>query len=61
MELKDVIHGRRSIRRYIDKPVAQQDIEDIMELACWAPSGTNLQQWYFIVVQTKENLEKVCQ
>ena len=52
MELKDVIHGRRSIRRYIDKPVAQQDIEDIMELACWAPSGTNLQQWYFIVVQT---------
>ena len=32
MELKDVIHGRRSIRRYIDKPVAQQDIEDIMEL-----------------------------
>ena len=59
MELRDAIYGRRSIRKYLDKPIAQQDIEDIMELACQAPSGTNLQQWYFIVVQTKENLEKL--
>ncbi len=39
------ITSRRSIRAYLDKPVAREDIERILEVAARAPSGTNTQPW----------------
>lgn len=50
MEFYDVVHNRRSIRKYKTEVVPRDAILRILDAACWAPSGMNLQQWEFIVV-----------
>ena len=39
------ITSRRSIRAFLDKPVARDDIARILDVAARAPSGTNTQPW----------------
>lgn len=39
------ITSRRSIRAFLPDPVAQEDIERILDVASRAPSGTNTQPW----------------
>jgi nitroreductase len=39
------ITSRRSIRAYLQTPVARADVEAILEVAARAPSGTNTQPW----------------
>lgn len=60
MELEEAIKGRRSIRKFKSHPVPKEKIEKILELAMWAPSGMNRQDWYFVVVQG-EKKEKLLQ
>lgn len=45
------ITSRRSIRAFLDKPVARDDLEAILEVAARAPSGTNTQPWKVYVLQ----------
>lgn len=56
MELMDVIKGRRSVRKFTDQPVEQEKLDKIIEAAMWAPSGQNLQPWYFVVLTKDEDL-----
>jgi nitroreductase len=51
VELFDAIKTRRSIRRYTDAPVAESQVEAILEAGRWAPSWSNTQCWRFIVVR----------
>jgi len=46
-----VIRGRRSIRRYQDRPVPRSLIEQLLEAARWAPSAHNRQPWRFAVIE----------
>ena len=39
------ITSRRAVRAFLQKPVAREDIEAILEVASRAPSGTNTQPW----------------
>ncbi|TAH72871.1 MAG: nitroreductase family protein [Anaerolineaceae bacterium] len=55
----DVIFNRRSIRRYKKQAVEEEKIEKLLRAAMQAPSAANQQPWEFIVVQNKENLEKL--
>jgi nitroreductase len=50
MEFFEVIHKRRSIRKYKTDPVKKEDILKILDAANWAPSALNLQPWEFLVV-----------
>lgn len=61
MELSEAIKGRRSVRRFKPDPVPREVLEDILELAQWAPSAMNGQDWRFIVVRgvEKEKLLKI--
>ncbi|HJV73282.1 MAG TPA: nitroreductase [Noviherbaspirillum sp.] len=54
----EAITSRRSIRAYLSKPVAREDIEAILEVASRAPSGTNTQPWkvYVLTGATKDRL-----
>ncbi|MDL2218945.1 nitroreductase family protein [Ruminococcaceae bacterium OttesenSCG-928-O06] len=61
MELKDAILKRRSIRKYKSTPVSDEVLNELMELACWAPSGVNLQPWYFAVVRSPQQHAKIMQ
>lgn len=52
------ITSRRSIRAYLPTPVAREDVEQILEVAARAPSGTNIQPWkvYVLTGAAKEAL-----
>lgn len=54
MDVKDAILGRRSIRRFEDRPIPVGDIETLMEALRWAPSAGNLQARRFFFILKKE-------
>lgn len=45
-----ILGGRRSIRRYLPKPVEPEKLRACLEAARIAPSANNVQPWRFIVV-----------
>jgi nitroreductase len=49
----DLITKRRSIRRFADRPVERDKIEQLVEAALRAPSGRDLRPWEFVVVTDK--------
>ena len=55
------IYDRRSIRKFTDRPISQEDITDIIQSGIKAPSSKNRQPWKYIVVQgnAKEEMLKV--
>lgn len=59
METRENILSRRSIRNYLPTPVSKEDLQEILEAGTWAPSAVNLQPWYFVAIQSKEELEKM--
>lgn len=50
----ETIFKRRSIRKYQDKEVSDQDIKTLLEAAMAAPSARNKQPWEFIVIKNKD-------
>jgi F420 biosynthesis protein FbiB-like protein len=46
----DAIKERRSVRKYLDRPVPKDAIEEFLAVAGWAPSAHNAQPWRFIVL-----------
>ena len=50
MTFEDLINRRQSVRRYADRPVEREKIEQCLEAARLAPSTSNSQPWKFIVV-----------
>ena len=61
-DLLELMKTRRSIRRYQDKDVPDELLEQIMEAGRWAPSGDNGQPWRFVVVrdpETKRALSRI--
>lgn len=60
-DLNKIIQERRSIRKYEDKDVSQEDLNQILEAVRWSPSWTNCQCWDIVVVKdqaVKEKLQK---
>ena len=53
------IETRRSIRKYLDKPVEEEKVAELLESARLAPSGSNTQPWNFIIVKAEENRQKL--
>jgi len=49
-ELEGIIRGRRSIRQWQDRTVPEELLIKAIELATWAPSGGNRQNWFFYVI-----------
>lgn len=53
----EAILSRRSIRKYKVDDIAEEDLEQIVEAAKYAPSGMNAQSWHFSVIQNREKIE----
>ena len=49
-----ILHGRRSIRRFLTAPVDPEKIRACLEAARLAPSAHNAQPWRFVVVDDPE-------
>ena len=46
----DFLNSRRSMRKYTDEPLADADLQTILNTAMLAPSSKNRQPWQFVVV-----------
>ena len=53
------IFSRKSVRSYTDQPVPDEMVETLLRAAMAAPSGMNVQPWHFIVVNTREMLDRL--
>ncbi len=53
-QVLDAIHGRRSVRRYLEKEVPEDLVERVLEAARWAPSPHGRQPWRFAVLTREE-------
>jgi len=49
-DFMEIIKKRRSIRKYADKAVPQESLNEILEAARWAPSWSNTQCWEIVVI-----------
>ena len=54
MDLKDVLKGRRSVRRYKAEPVANEIVQTLIDAAENAPSAGNLRARKYIAVTRSE-------
>jgi len=59
MELKDAVHGRRSVRRFGKGKIPKNTIIELIELGNLAPSAGNLQSRDFNVVEDQVTKEKL--
>jgi coenzyme F420-0:L-glutamate ligase/coenzyme F420-1:gamma-L-glutamate ligase len=48
--LSAIIQSRRSIRRYVDRPIPAEVLRRVLEAARWAPSAHNRQPWRLAVI-----------
>ena len=54
----------RQFRRFTDEPVAESDVQAILEVARWTGSSQNMQPWRFIVIrdpEVRQRIAEVCQ
>lgn len=59
MELMSIIVGRRAVRRFREEPIPLEHLKKILEAGIWAPSGSNIQPWEFILVTGNDTIEKI--
>jgi len=59
MDVKETMKNRRSIRKYDDGAVSEEQLFQILEAAQCAPSWKNMQCWYYIVVSDKDLKRKL--
>jgi len=57
MEVKEAIAARRSIRKYLSKPIPDEIMAELLEAMRLAPSANNRQPWSVIVV-TDEDMKR---
>ncbi len=53
------ILSRRSIRKFTDQEVAEEQITSLLKAAMSAPSAGNRQPWEFIIIKNRETLDKI--
>ena len=55
MDLLKLISERKSVRKYSEKHITDEDLRSILEAGRLAPSWMNVQSWNFILVKSQEN------
>ena len=56
METFEAIRSRRDVRDFADRPLAEEDLDRILEAGRRAPSARNAQPWDFVVVTGRDRL-----
>ena len=59
MDVMTAIKGRRSVRRFEDKPIDKETLLKLLEAAVWAPSGGVGKTWRFVVVTDEAMMKKI--
>lgn len=59
MDAYENILSRRSIRKYTDQPIHEDDIRKILAAGMSGPSCVNARDWSFLVVQNPDTLNRM--
>ncbi|MEN8148109.1 MAG: nitroreductase [Campylobacterota bacterium] len=59
MNVIDAIKGRASKRKFLNKSVPKETVEQILEAAAMTPSGANMQPWTVYSVSNQEMLTNI--
>ncbi|MEI6124730.1 MAG: nitroreductase family protein [Bacteroidota bacterium] len=59
MNVLETILTRRSIRKYIDKDIPNEMVDQLLEAAMYAPTANNSQAWSFIVINERRLLNQL--
>jgi nitroreductase len=59
MDFSTLVQNRYSVRSYQNKPVEEEKVKVILEAGRLAPSAVNYQPWYFIVIRSEEERERL--
>ena len=59
MEVKDALLRRRSVRKFTDEPVSEEQISELLHAAMSGPSACNKRPWEFYVITNGEVLEEL--
>lgn len=54
MDIFEALFTRRSIRKYTQEDVSDEDLNILLKAAMLAPSASNRQPWHFVVVRDPE-------
>ncbi|MDT8335225.1 MAG: nitroreductase family protein [Desulfurivibrionaceae bacterium] len=53
------IFSRRSVRKYQEKPLSDEMINDLLEAAMAAPSAVARDPWHFLVVRNRQTIDAI--
>ena len=51
----NLIKTRKSVRKYLEKHIPDEDLRKILEAGRLAPSWMNVQSWKFVLIKSQEN------
>ena len=57
----EIIRTRRSIRKFSGGPIENDVLKALVEAATFAPSGCDYQNWQFIAIKSKQNIEPLAE
>jgi len=58
-ELIDLMKLRRSVRIFTGQKVSQDQLNQILEAAIWAPTGCNMQEMRFLILDKPKDIELI--
>ena len=58
-ELYEAMSTLRAVRRLRPDPIPHDVLERVLQAACWAPTGGNMQPWRVVVVRSAERKAKL--
>ena len=61
MELKEILRARRSVRKFEDRAVEREVVEELLKQAFTAPSSRNTRSTRYMVVEGREMMERIAQ
>lgn len=59
--LVNLMRSRRSCRNFMNSPVPQDILEDLVKIGITAPSGSNCQMWTFTILPNQESVNMLGQ
>lgn len=59
MDVKKAVETRRSIRKYSEKKVPKDLLEEVLEAGRLSHSAINRQPWFFMVIDEEELLQEI--
>lgn len=57
MDLLETMQNRRSVRKYTQEPIGEDNIEKILQAGLLSASSRGFRPWEFILVQNRETLD----